>query len=123
MNRLTTRRGRRRGRPPDVPRRPPAAAAEASAAAAAAAAVAVADADAVSAAMAVANPNANKKLLHVSKLSLAPCKTSTLARTSPYVVFATTPAGIVAKTNARRNRAPKFDASGARVSGAPRNHR
>ena len=62
-------------------------------------------------------------MLTVSKLSLEPCKTSTLARISPYLVFATIPAGMVAKTKRRRNLAPKLDAAGVRASSLPRKYR
>ena len=63
-------------------------------------------------ASAAANPNANRKLLTVSKLSLLPCRRSTFARMSPYLVLAVMPAGMVAKTKRRRNLAPKLDAGG-----------
>ena len=71
----------------------------------------------------LANPKAKRKLDTVSRLSEAPCRTSTLARTSPYRVFATMPAGMVAKTNARRKTAPNFDGPGVFASGRVRNQR
>ena len=74
-------------------------------------------------ASAAANPNPKRKLLTVRRLSDAPWRTSTLARMSPYSVFAAMPAGMVAKTKARRNRAPKLDAGGVRAAGRPRNQR
>ena len=58
-----------------------------------------------------------------SSVSLEPCSTSTLASMSPYEVFATMPAGIVAATNRSRNRAPKSDARGVAVSSFPRKYR
>ena len=80
-------------------------------------------ADSADSASAAANPKAKRKLLTVRRLSDVPWRMSTLARMSPYLVLAAMPAGMVAKTKARRNRAPKLDAGGVRAAGQPRNQR
>ena len=65
-------------------------------------------------------PKTMKRFVTVRRDSAVPCSQSTLARMSWYWTLAKIPAGMVAKTKARRNWKPKLAVLGVLVSGRER---